>query len=83
MGKSCTRPGYQRVLSQRLVLYSPYCGISKRRFKILEDTPSYIDFETRDFEIDAMNMRELMGLHYYLRLPVRDWFRENRLWLDW
>jgi len=82
MGKYCTRPGYQRVLPERLVLYSPYCGISKRLFKILENTPSYIDFETRDFEIDAMNMRELMELHYYLRLPVRDWLRGNRLWLD-
>lgn len=82
MGQICTRPGYKRLLPQRLVLYSPYCGISKKLFRILNETPSYIGFETRDFEVDGLNMRELKELHWYLRLPVMDWLRGSKQWYD-
>ena len=47
------------MLPKHLVLHNPYDGTSNKLMKILKETPSFLGFVVRDYEIDPLTLAEL------------------------
>ena len=58
-GEEFRKPNYKRLLPKHLVLHNPYDGTSNKLMKILEETPSFLGFVVRDYEIDPLSLAEL------------------------